>query len=749
MFLRENRFKLMANGVKPPASIFRSNSYANIDMKLVANWLIRLTPEQHERFNQLRDRFSAEMEERETIQDMEDAQLRADEETYLQMREQQDWQRGQLYLRDVQARQAARAAAGTELPAGVSLDVAIAREKLEEIAAGKLGKLKPGHFGRDQQWSDPEFPAIRKSLGNCAGAQLVKKWKEARAINIDSDMFKGGTDPDDVHQGLLHDGWLLSAIQILTASGGEDDEEENGEVDPLIADIFVQSQSSTCGAYAVRLFKNGQWETVIVDDYFPCLADNQADSTSAGAAFAHSEAFEETWIAILEKAFAKYHGSYAALEHGFTHFALEELTGGEADAISIALASRGANKRVFWSKLKKYKRNRYLMGAGSVAADTADKELQDTGLVFGAVYTILRVVEIEGNQLIQLRNPPGNHGEWQGDWGDNSSLWNCRLKALLNLVDDEEDGCFWMSFDDFCHSFRHLYVCRYFDPDLWSEVKFVEHWRQSLGTAQGLPSKHSPDCKLEENPQFAIAIDRPTDVVITMSQTDNGLATGEPIEAALYLVETPKHLPKRSILVKELTMKNVVAWSGDPIDERQLSVFAALRPGTYTVLCAAYKSGDEGPFTLSIRSNYPIRTNQLWPPLWKKQGKDGPELTMKQKMLEKGKVLAAKAQEKAAEMAEKAKIAAQKKLAEQRGEKWEPPKVKRMETQEERDFKAATELKNKWKEKTDASGNTYFFNKETSVSTFDRPEGLLPKAEYKSLKKKVEEIQADDDLEED
>ena len=53
------------------------------------------------------------------------------------------------------------------------------------------------------------------------------------------------------------------------------------------------------------------------------------------------------------------------------------------------------------------------MGAGSVAADNADKELQDTGLVFGAVYTVLRVVEIEGNQLIQLRNPPGKYNNIQ------------------------------------------------------------------------------------------------------------------------------------------------------------------------------------------------------------------------------------------------------------------------------------------------------------------------------------------------
>jgi hypothetical protein len=79
----------------------------------------------------------------------------------------------------------------------------------------------------------------------------------------------------------------------------------------------------------------------------------------------------------------RYHGSYAALEQGFTHVALEELTGGEADAISIALASRGANKRVFWSKLKKYKRNRYVksvfivhVGGTRCATSSTDNNLK-------------------------------------------------------------------------------------------------------------------------------------------------------------------------------------------------------------------------------------------------------------------------------------------------------------------------------------------------------------------------------------
>ena len=48
------------------------------------------------------------------------------------------------------------------------------------------------------------------------------------------------------------------------------------------------------------------------------------------------------------------------------------------------------------------------------------------------------------------------------------------------------------------------------------------------------------------------------------------------------------------------------------------------------------------------------------------------------------------------------------------------------------------------KMKKDPSGNKYYFNRDTSVSTFDVPEGLLSKEDYKALKKQVEEIRSKD-----
>ena len=176
-------------------------------------------------------------------------------------------------------------------------------------------------------------------------------------------MFGDGTDPDDVFKGKIETGWLLSALSMLAAAGGVGD----GGVDPQIKRLFVsyvgrdgnETYDTSVGAYAVNIHRNGQWESVIVDDFFPVghepgsqQSDNDDDKAkqkaerlrTRGAICAHADGFAELWVPLLEKAVAKYYGGYGEIERGFCHHALEFLTGNEAECMYLAKASRGAGK---------------------------------------------------------------------------------------------------------------------------------------------------------------------------------------------------------------------------------------------------------------------------------------------------------------------------------------------------------------------------------------------------------------------
>jgi len=103
-------------------------------------------------------------------------------------------------------------------------------------------------------------------------------------------------------------------------------------------------------------------------------------------------------------------------------------------------------------------------------------------------------LQVDGHQLIKLRNPPGDHDEWKGDWGDNSNLWTRRYKKKLGFT-EENDNTFWMSFDDFCVAFNSLYICRWTNPHIWKRKVLHGVWKVGdseqgeTDTSQGLPSK--------------------------------------------------------------------------------------------------------------------------------------------------------------------------------------------------------------------------------------------------------------------
>jgi hypothetical protein len=79
-----------------------------------------------------------------------------------------------------------------------------------------------------------------------------------------------------------------------------------------------------------------------------------------------------------------------------------------------------------------------------------------------------------GIRLVKLRNPWGSF-EWKGDWSDDSSLWKKHptIKLEMGQFDffgskvDNNDGCFYMSWDDFLKHFDMIDVC-YIQRDMSS-----------------------------------------------------------------------------------------------------------------------------------------------------------------------------------------------------------------------------------------------------------------------------------------
>jgi hypothetical protein len=65
------------------------------------------------------------------------------------------------------------------------------------------------------------------------------------------------------------------------------------------------------------------------------LYDNTARKGRKSLYFARSMEEGETWVPLIEKAYAKLHGDYAALNGGLARQAIEDLTGGVCSHIPI------------------------------------------------------------------------------------------------------------------------------------------------------------------------------------------------------------------------------------------------------------------------------------------------------------------------------------------------------------------------------------------------------------------------------
>uniref|UniRef100_A0A914YFP4 Calpain catalytic domain-containing protein n=1 Tax=Panagrolaimus superbus TaxID=310955 RepID=A0A914YFP4_9BILA len=138
----------------------------------------------------------------------------------------------------------------------------------------------------------------------------------------DPKLFVEGASPNDVTQGILGNCWFVSACSALTHN-----EELLQKVIPEWETQEWDPSNKYCGIFRFRFWRFGEWIEIVIDDLLP--------TKDGKLLFARSKTDNEFWSALLEKAFAKLYGCYENLVGGQLSDALQDVSGGVAETISV------------------------------------------------------------------------------------------------------------------------------------------------------------------------------------------------------------------------------------------------------------------------------------------------------------------------------------------------------------------------------------------------------------------------------
>uniref|UniRef100_A0AAY5KKH0 Calpain-3 n=1 Tax=Esox lucius TaxID=8010 RepID=A0AAY5KKH0_ESOLU len=468
-------------------------------------------------------------------------------------------------------------------------------------------ELRDKYVSKNVLFEDPLFPANDSSLWYSNKFPIDFEWKRPKEICDNPQFIIDGARRTDICQGDLGDCWLLAAIACLTLN------------EKLLYRVIPEDQSFTenyAGIFHFQFWRYGEWEDVVVDDRIPTF-NNQL-------VFTKSFRRNEFWSALLEKAYAKLHGSYEALKGGNTLEAMVDFTGGVTEFFELSEAPKE-----LYSIMKKALERGSLMGCSIDVSQWAFSHFEtetSSGLVRGHAYSItgleecdkVKVTKKTKIRLVQMRNPWGIV-LWKGPWSAKSKDWSTISSSDNNRLKNQtiEESEFWMSFEDFKKNFTKLEICNLTPDTLLDDVPHswtvaVHEGRWVRGSSAG-GCRNFPDT-FWTNPQYRLRLyeedDDPHDpahvaCTFVVALMQKGRRRDRIKGAKLYtigfsiyeMIGSEQHLQKDFFLYNASKVK-----CKSYINLREVSERFSLPPGEYVIIPSTFEPHEEGEFILRVFS---------------------------------------------------------------------------------------------------------------------------------------------------
>ncbi|KAI5120453.1 hypothetical protein M0805_008500 [Coniferiporia weirii] len=395
------------------------------------------------------------------------------------------------------------------------LDKATERCRNKVLSIAKDCKRKNRRF-RDIEW---DFESNKNTCLHAPNVDFDSRFSPSDVLRVpqifeNPDLFIDEPSATDIVQGGLGDCWFLSAIAAVATKP------------ELIKKLCVEHDKGV-GIYGFIFCRDGEWVEVIIDDQlftkvprWECVSTetrtiyhNERDlyeriARKGGKTlyFARSEQENETWVPLIEKAYAKLHGDFSALGGGFTNEGIEDLTGGVSESIYM---NDILDPNSFWEG-DLIRANEDLLFSCFIDAPQGMMTSDVNGIITGHAYTVLKAVEFRGKRFLKIRNPWGM-SEWNGRWSDGSREWTEEWLAALKPLEHKfgDDGMFIMEYSDFLNTWTGIERTQLFDPS-WMQSS---HWLT-------VESRPMPSAWQYGDVSFVLTVSKASETIIVLSQSD-------------------------------------------------------------------------------------------------------------------------------------------------------------------------------------------------------------------------------------